>query len=127
MENSELIDDYDHLPQLQKDDQTLATIAHLGPLVGWIVPMGSIVVPLAIWLIKKEDSEFIDIHAKEALNFQISMLLAFIVAGLLCIVLIGIPIVIGLAVFNLIVCILAAVKANRGEYYEYPWNLRFIK
>ncbi len=126
MENSELIDDYDHHPEPTNDERSFATFAHLGALAGCVIPMGSIILPLVIWLVKREESEYVDKQAKEALNFQISMAIMFIVAGLLCFILIGIPILIGLFVFDIVVSIIAAIRANEGRYYQYPINFRFI-
>ncbi len=126
MEDSELIDDYDQ-HEFTNDDRTLGTFAHLGALAGCIVPMGNIVLPLGIWITKKDESEFVDRQAKEALNFQISMMLMFFGAGILCFILIGIPILFTLIIFDFIVSIIAATKANKGEYYQYPLNFRFIR
>jgi len=127
MEDSDLIDDYDYHPEPTDDELSLATFAHLGSLAGCIFPIASIVLPLVIWLVKREESEYVDIQAKEALNFQISMMIMFIVAALLCFILIGIPILIGLVVFDIVVSIIAAIKAKEGKYYEYPLNFRFIQ
>ena len=126
MENSDLIDDYDYHPEPTDDERSIATFSHLGALAGCVIPMGCIILPLGIWLLKKEESEYIGRQAKEALNFQISMMILFIVTAILCLILIGIPILIGLIIFDIVVSIIAAIKANEGEYYEYPINFRFI-
>ena len=83
--------------------------------------------PLVVWLIKKSEHPFVDDQGKEALNFQISMTIYGIVAGLLIFVLIGIPLLIGLIVANLVLIIIAAVKASNGESFRYPCTIRFIK
>lgn len=127
MENSDLIDDYDYHPEPTNDEKSLASFAHLGALAGCVLPMGCIILPLGIWMFKRDESEYIDLQAKEALNFQISMMIMFTVAGLLCLILIGIPMLIGLVIFDIVVSIIAAMKANEGEYYQYPINFRFIK
>ena len=79
------------------------------------------------WLIKKEELPFVEDQGKEVLNFQISMTIYFIISGLLCIILVGIPIIIGLMIFNIIMTIIAAISANDGKFYRYPINLRLIK
>lgn len=104
-----------------KDERTMAMLSHLLSIfVGFWAP-------LIIWLVKKEEMPFVDDQAKEALNFQITMMLAFIVAGILIVVVIGILLVLGLFVANLVFCIIAAMKANDGERYRYPFALRLIK
>ncbi len=69
----------------------------------------------------------VDDQGKESLNFQISMTLYYILSTILIIALIGIVLLIGLSIFNLIVVIIASVKANKGEKYRYPLCIRFIK
>ena len=80
-----------------------------------------------MWLIKRGDSPEIDAHGKESLNFQISMLIYDAIAAILCIFLIGIPILIGLWVLNTVLVIIASVKASEGKFYQYPFTIRLIK
>ena len=89
--------------------------------------LGHILGPLAIWLIKRGDSPEIDAYGKESLNFQISMLIYDAIAAILCIFLIGIPILIALWVLNTVLVIIASVKAGEGKFYQYPFTIRFIK
>ena len=78
------------------------------------------------WL-KRGDSPEIDAHGKESLNFQISMLIYDAIAAILCIFLIGIPILIALWVANTVLVIIASVKASEGKFYQYPFTIRLIK
>ena len=72
--------------------RTWCILAHATALVGFLVPVaGHIVGPLIVWLAKRQDSPEIDAHGKESMNFQISMLIWNVIAGILCLVLIGIP------------------------------------
>ena len=80
-----------------------------------------------MWLIKRRDSPEIDAHGKESLNFQISMLIYDAIAAILCIFLIGIPILIALWVANTVLVIIASVKASEGKFYQYPFTIRLIK
>ena len=82
--------------------------------------------PLIVWLIKRDASPEIDANGKESLNFQLSMLIYDIVAGILCLVLIGIPILIALWVLNTVFVIIASVKTSNGEFYRYPFTIRFL-
>lgn len=103
------------------DARGWAAAAHLIPLIGL-----SFVAPLIIWLIKKDEDAFVEYHSREALNFQISILIYGIVSAILVIILIGILLLIGLAIFALIVMIIAGVKAASGQLYRYPLTIRFV-
>ena len=110
-----------------KDERTWAMLSHFSALCMFIFPFGNILAPLIIWLIKKEEMSFVEDQAKEVLNFQISMTIYLLISGILCFILIGIPFVIGLGIFNVIITIIAGIKANDGKSYRYPINLRLIK
>ena len=110
-----------------KDERTWAMLSHFSALCMFIFPFGNILAPLIIWLIKKEEMSFVEDQAKEVMNFQISMTIYLLISGILCFILIGIPFVIGLGIFNVIITIIAGIKANDGESYQYPINLRLIK
>ena len=110
-----------------KDERTWAMLSHFSALCMFIFPFGNILAPLIIWLIKKEEMSFVEDQAKEVLNFQISMTIYLIGSLILIILLIGIPILIGLVIFNVIITIIAGIKANDGKCYRYQLNLRLIK
>jgi uncharacterized protein len=100
---------------------------HLSALAGFVVPaLGHVFGPLIVWLIKRADSPEIDAHGKEALNFQISMLIYNLVAGVLCLVLIGFVLLAILHILNVVFVIIAALKAGEGEMYRYPLTIRLI-
>ena len=110
-----------------KDERTWAMLCHFSAFTGLIFPFGNFLAPLIIWLTKKEELPFVEDQGKEVLNFQISMTIYLLISGILCIILIGIPIVIGLIIFSFIITIIAAISANDGKSYRYPLNLRLIK
>ncbi|MEN3370697.1 MAG: uncharacterized protein V7609_2840 [Verrucomicrobiota bacterium] len=87
---------------------------------------GHILGPLIVWLAKRGDAPEIDAHGKEALNFQISMLIYSIVAGILCLILIGFALLAILHVLNVVFVIIAAIRASEGQLYRYPFTLRLI-
>jgi hypothetical protein len=105
-----------------QEDRTIALITHLSGIIA------SFIVPLIIWLINKDKPEksWITEQAKEALNFQITIVLAWIVAIVLSFVAIGFLLYPVIWIGNLIFCILAGVAANKGENYRYPVTLRLI-
>ena len=104
-----------------KDSANLAMLCHLlGILTGFLGP-------LIIWLIKKDEDAFVNDQGKEALNFQITILLAWIVSILLITVCIGPFLLMAVLVLNIVFCILGAIKASEGKAYRYPVCLRLIK
>lgn len=110
-----------------RETNTWATFTHLSALSGFIgVPFGHIVGPLVMWLIKRDDNPTLDAHGKEALNFNISMVIYAIVSVILMLVLIGFVLIFAVALIALILPIIAAIKANKGELYRYPLTIRFI-
>ena len=113
----------------EKDARVWALLCHLGGLGVYIVPtIGHLLAPLIIWLIKKDESPFVDDQGKEALNFQISITIYAVIAALLIPLFgLGAVLLIALGIFDLIIIIIAAVKANSGEKYRYPLCIRFIK
>ncbi len=109
-------------------------LCHLSALAGLIIPFGNIIGPLVVWLVKKDEMPIVNEYGKESLNFQISMsiymigagivatLLTFIAIGVLLFPLIGL---VGLA--DLVLVIIASMQANKGIAYSYPVTIRFIK
>lgn len=91
------------------------------------MPFGNILGPLVVWLIKRHDSPYIDYHGKEALNFQISLILYLIASAVLIIVLVGILLIIVVGVAGIVLTIIAAVRASEGEEYRYPMTIRLVK
>jgi uncharacterized Tic20 family protein len=103
-------------------------LCHATALAGFFVPWaGHILGPLIVWLAKRNDSTEIDQHGKESLNFQISMLIYNVIAGVLCLVLIGFVILAILHILNLVLVIIASIQASEGKFYRYPITIRLIK
>ncbi len=115
------------IPLTDSDARMWAMLAHLSAIPGSFVLIGSVVAPLAIWQIQKEKSAFVDYHGKEAVNFQITIAIAFALSFLLMILVIGIFLLFVVGIVWLVFTIIAAIKANNGEYYRYPLTVRFIK
>jgi hypothetical protein len=105
-----------------------SALCHASALLGVFVHFpGHVIPPLIVWLLKRGDSPEIDAHGKEALNFQISMLIYNAIATVFCLVLIGFLILPVLWVLNAIFVIIAAIKAGDGELYRYPLTIRFLQ
>jgi uncharacterized protein len=101
--------------------------AHLSALIGFVIPFGNILGPLIIWQMKKNEMPFVDDQGKEALNFQITTLIAVAVCMLLMVVLIGFLLLPLVGLVWLVFTIIGALKANAGEFYRYPLTIRLIK
>ena len=106
--------------------RTWETLCHLSALLGYIIPFGNFLGPLLVWQLKKNEYPSIDPHGKESLNFQITCLIYFIVSGLLITLLVGIPLLIVVGVFDLVCVIVATIKVNNGTPWRYPLTLRLI-
>ena len=116
-----------HDPDVTDDDRIWATFIHVGAFGGLVLPLASILVPLIIWLAKRQNSPFIDDHGKESVNFQISLVIWYVVAGILVPVCgIGFLGLIALSIMALVTMILNGIRANRGEYVRYPMTIRFL-
>ena len=113
--------------QESRQERTWAMLCHLGAFAGFVFPFGNIIVPLVIWLIKKEEFPLADDQGKESLNFQISVTICYFVAGILSLIFIGLVLLVGLVIFSVIMVIKASVKVNDGEKFHYPLCLRLIK
>ena len=113
--------------ELSKDEKNWGMFCHLASFAGVIIPFGNIIGPLVIWLMKKDEYAFVDDQGKEALNFQITVVIAFISCFLLSFGIIGIFLLFVVGIFALIVTIIAIVKSSQGEYYRYPLTIRLIK
>jgi len=102
------------------DEKNIATITHLGGIVLFFIPA------LAVWLLKKQDSAYIETQSREALNFQVTVMIAMFAANILVWLLIGFLLIPAIWLGNIAFCILAAVATSRGENYRYPFSLRLI-
>lgn len=111
------------MSEVSQDDKTMGMIAHLSGIVTGFIG------PLVIWLINKDKSDkaWVIEEAKEALNFQITVLIAMFICGALTLILIGLFLIPIVAIAALVLAIMAGLKANSGESYRYPFAIRLIK
>ena len=107
-------------PMNPSDEKLWATLINLGGLFfGFLAP-------LIGYLVLKDRGPFVRSHSATALNFQLTLLIAYVVGTILTFLIIGIFILIAAYVLNIVLCIVAAVKANRGEWYQYPMSIKFV-
>ena len=102
------------------DDKPLAVLAHVLNVVATVIG------PLIIYLVKKDESAFVRAHATEALNFGITLVIAYVVAGLTSILLVGVLLFPVILIVQIVFTIMAALAAGRGEDYRYPINIRLV-
>lgn len=109
------------------NDKQWAMLCHISSLAGYIIPLGNVIAPYIIWHLKKDQSPTINEHGKESVNFQISITIYVLVSLVLIVLLIGIPLLVAIGIFQVIMIIIATIKADNGELYHYPLTIRFIK
>ena len=104
-----------------------AMLCHLAAFLGFVFPFGSVVGPLILWQMKKEVDPFIDDQGKEALNFQITVAIAWMVCIVLAFAVIGFFLMVALAIATVVLTIVGSIKANKGIAYRYPLTWRVVK
>lgn len=112
---------------LSTEERQWAMFGHLSGLIGFIIPIANVIAPLIIWQLKKDTMPFAAEQAKEATNFQITVLIAVVISFVLFLVVIGVVLLPLVGLAALVFTILAGIKANEGVAYRYPFTLRLIK
>ncbi len=119
-------------PQPQMSLQTpeqkqMGLFMHLSQLLNFVLPPAGIIVPIVLWQVKKDEMPALDAHGKMITNWMISSLIYAAISFVLLFVLVGILGFIALAVMGLVFPIIGAIKANNGEFWEYPLTIKFLK
>ncbi len=115
------------------EERTTGLFLHLSQFLGYIVPLGGIIAPIVIWQMKKEQSPYLDWHGKEAVNFQITILIVVCAATLLALATCGfgavlaVPAVVAIGAGTIVCIIIAAIRANEGKCWRYPFTIRLVK
>jgi len=117
----------ENITYTSKDERTFSMLCHLSALSGLIIPFGHIIGPLVVWLLKKEEFPEVDRQGKAALNFQLSLTIYSIIAGILVIFLVGFVLLGAIFLLGLILTIIASVKSSNGERFKYPLSINLIK
>jgi len=116
--------------EMNRDARMWAMLCHLAGLAFLVVPaVGSVIGPLILWLIKKDQYPFVNEQGKEAVNFQITMFIYAAVSLIFWAICIGVFLTVAVGIVDIVLLIIAAIKANDGYHYRYPRYLiiRFIK
>ena len=115
------------LPKPSQEVRQWAMLCHFAAFLGLVFPFGSVLGPLILWQVKKDMDPLIDDQGKEALNFQITVAIAWLVCMVLGFVVIGFLLMVVLVIAALILTIIGGIKANKGIAYRYPLTWRLIK
>lgn len=117
--------------EVSKDAKQWGMFCHLAGLAGYLplipYPIGNILGALILWLIKKDEFNFVDDQGKEALNFQITISICLLICIPLCFIVIGLILLPALFIFNIVMIIIASIEANKGNTYRYPFCIRLVK
>lgn len=110
-----------------ENERTWGMLAHLSALVGLVIPLiGNVLGPLLVYIARSDQSAFVAAHAKEALNFNISVTLAAVVCTVLMLVFVGFLLGSALFIAWLVMTLIAAIRASEGVAYRYPFSLRLV-
>ena len=110
------------------EEKQMGLFLHLSQLANILIPPAGIIAPIVIWQIKKDQMPALDAHGKMVTNWIISSLIYWVVSVfLLFVFLIGVLPMLGLMVAGIVFPIIGAVKANNGEFWEYPLTIKFLK
>ncbi|RKZ44056.1 MAG: hypothetical protein DRQ48_03580 [Gammaproteobacteria bacterium] len=110
-----------------KNINQLAMYIQLSAFAGYIIPLGSVIVPVILWMIWRDKDPYIDEMGREATNFQLSMILYYIISFVLCFIIIGFFLITAAFIFHIAFIITGSMQASRGVSYRYPMIIRFIK
>lgn len=105
---------------IKSDEKAFSIISHLSGFLMYLIPPFQIIIPLIIWLIKSDENPYIRHHARQSTFFQLLIIIAHLISGILCFVLIGFVLLPLVAIFHIVCTVLAALAASRGELYVYP-------
>ena len=105
---------------------TYAMILHLSQYAGYIVPFAGLVIPIAMWLYGRDHSEFVDAHGRALMNFLITYTIYAVSIGILFLIVIGLIFVPIFLIVTLILPLVAAIAASKGQTYRYPATISFF-
>lgn len=114
-------------PLLGMSENSYIALMHLSQFAGYLMVGLGFAAPIIFWVMNKDNNVKVNVVGKHIINFMISMFIYFAVSGVLCCLVIGIPMLIALGIMHLVFIIIAAIKANNGEMWRYPLTIDFLK
>ncbi|KVX02560.1 DUF4870 domain-containing protein [Shewanella frigidimarina] len=115
------------IDDVSKQAKDMGLLIHAASFAGYVFPLGSVLGPLIVWLMKRDEFEFANQCGKNCVNFKLSLMIYAIVSAVLILIGVGILLLAALALLDIICTIIAIVKASDGIAYQYPFTIRFIK
>jgi uncharacterized Tic20 family protein len=113
---------------MSQTERNWGMACHLAAFAGFIIPVGGgLLGPLVVYLIKHHEFPFVDDQGKESLNFQITMVIAYAISGLLVLAGIGVVLLAAASIYEIVMIVIASVQASNGVWYRYPVCLRLIR
>jgi uncharacterized Tic20 family protein len=106
-------------------DRLWSVLCHLSFFFG--LALISFLFPLVVFLVMRDESGYVGLHAREALNFHLSILLYAVCCAPLCLIVIGFPLLVVIGVVGIVCSLIAAVRASEGAAYHYPATIRFVR
>lgn len=108
------------------DEKNYCTVMHLAQFAGFVVPLAGMILPIVMWMIYKEQNDFINQNGKNVVNWVISCIIYLIVCLLLCFVLIGFLLLAVLGILGIVFAVIGAINASKGVVWRYPMTIRFL-
>jgi uncharacterized Tic20 family protein len=112
---------------LGMNENSYIALMHVSQFAGYFLVLFGFIAPIILWLMNKNNSKKVDTNGKDIINFMLTWLIFSVGAGILCLILIGIPILIVLIILQIVFIIMAAVKTNDGENWKYPMTITFLR
>jgi uncharacterized protein len=111
---------------ISSDENTWSMIIHFSQLCAFVLPLAGLIVPIILWQVKKNESLFIDKNGKIVVNWIITEIILGVMFGILCFLLIGIPLLAALVILGIVFPIIGGIKANNGQAWSYPFTIKFF-
>jgi uncharacterized Tic20 family protein len=121
-------DEHEEIAEFTEEDVSQwAILLHLSQLLVYFVPPFGLVAPFVIWQYKKNDLPEIDRHGKMVANWVLSAMIYLLASTVLCLVVIGVPLLLAVLVLSVVYPVIGAIKASHGQVWRYPFTINFIK
>ena len=114
-------------PLLGLTENSYIALMHVSQFAGIIIPGLGFILPVILWAMNKENNAKVNAVGKHILNFMLSMLIYYAVSGVLCCIVVGLPMLIALGIMQIVFIIIATIKATNGETWRYPLTIDFLK
>ena len=108
------------------DEKGFSSLLHISQLAGMLVPLAGYAMPIIMWIVGRDQSEAVDRHGRNVINWMISFVIYFAISGILTVIGIGLIMMLALAIVNVIFIIKGTMKANDGVFWEYPMTIKIL-